>query len=54
LSIEVRDDGIGGADERRGTGLTGIDRRVRALDGTLTIASPIGGPTGIRVELPCG
>ncbi|GIH16850.1 histidine kinase [Rugosimonospora africana] len=54
LSIEVRDDGIGGADERRGTGLTGINRRVQALDGTLTVASPIGGPTEILVELPCG
>jgi len=54
LSIEVRDDGIGGADEQRGTGLTGINRRVQALDGTLTVTSPVGGPTEIRVELPCG
>jgi signal transduction histidine kinase len=54
LVIEVRDDGHGGADENSGTGLAGIRRRVAALDGTAAITSPAGGPTLLRVELPCG
>jgi signal transduction histidine kinase len=54
LSIVVRDDGTGGADETRGTGLAGIRRRAHALDGTVTLTSPAGGPTTIIVELPCG
>ncbi|MFD8847107.1 hypothetical protein ACFV1Q_00240, partial [Streptomyces sp. NPDC059604] len=44
----------GGADERAGSGLVGIRRRVAALDGTTRIDSPTGGPTRIEVELPCG
>jgi signal transduction histidine kinase len=52
--IEVWDDGIGGADERRGSGLQGIRRRVQAFDGRLEVDSPRGGPTNLRVELPCG
>jgi signal transduction histidine kinase len=54
LVIEVRDDGLGGADEDNGTGLTGIRRRVAAFDGTTSITSPAGGPTVLRVELPYG
>ncbi|GAA2571443.1 sensor histidine kinase [Winogradskya consettensis] len=54
LSVVVTDNGIGGADQRRGTGLAGIRRRVLALDGTITIDSPPGGPTTITMELPCG
>ncbi|MEV6926409.1 histidine kinase [Dactylosporangium sp. NPDC051485] len=54
LSIAVRDDGVGGAGEHHGTGLTGIRRRAEALDGTLAVASPAGGPTEITVDLPCG
>jgi len=54
LSIEVTDDGIGGADETLGTGITGIRHRVLALDGTVDIHSPDGGPTTITVSLPCG
>ncbi|MFF5210318.1 histidine kinase [Streptosporangium sp. NPDC000396] len=54
LSIEVADDGIGGADETLGTGIAGIRRRVLALDGTVHIHSPAGGPTTITVSLPCG
>ncbi|MFD3619625.1 histidine kinase [Streptomyces sp. NPDC058676] len=54
LSIEVGDDGIGGADETLGTGIAGIRRRVLALDGTVRITSPQGGPTRIAVEVPCG
>jgi signal transduction histidine kinase len=52
LSVEVRDDGPGGAD-RSGAGLTGLRRRVEALDGRLIVDSPAGGPTVIRAELPC-
>ncbi|MGA5443599.1 sensor histidine kinase [Streptomyces griseoincarnatus] len=54
LHVEVRDDGHGGADEHGGTGLTGIRRRVEAHDGTLELASPPGGPTTLKVTLPCG
>jgi signal transduction histidine kinase len=54
LVIEVTDDGHGGADETGGTGLAGIRRRVSAFDGTTLITSPDGGPTVLRVELPCG
>jgi hypothetical protein len=54
LVLEVWDDGHGGADEEGGTGLLGIRRRVAAFDGTATIDSPDGGPTVLRVELPCG
>jgi signal transduction histidine kinase len=53
LTIEVVDDGQGGADVS-GTGLTGLARRVRALDGKLEVESPEGGPTRLRAELPCG
>ncbi len=53
LIAEVSDDGIGGADPNAGSGLTGLRQRVAALDGTLAIASPQGGPTMIRAELPC-
>ncbi|WP_461008299.1 sensor histidine kinase [Streptomyces capparidis] len=54
LSIRVTDDGIGGADEALGTGIAGIRRRVLALDGTVRISSPPGGPTTIAAEVPCG
>ncbi|MFF2951840.1 sensor histidine kinase [Kitasatospora sp. NPDC057965] len=54
LSIETSDDGVGGADETRGTGIAGIRHRVLALDGTLRLHSPGGGPTTITVSLPCG
>jgi signal transduction histidine kinase len=53
LIAEVSDDGIGGADPEAGSGLAGLRKRVAALDGTLTIASPDGGPTTIRAEIPC-
>ena len=45
LRLRVEDDGRGGADENGGSGLTGIRRRIAALDGSLTLASPPGGPT---------
>jgi signal transduction histidine kinase len=53
LVIEVADDGPGGANPAGG-GLTGLRHRVEALDGTLTVASPPGGGTTVRAELPCG
>ncbi|MBE3203242.1 MULTISPECIES: sensor histidine kinase [Parafrankia] len=53
LRAVVRDDGAGGVDEHRGSGLLGIRRRVAALDGEVTVTSPTGGPTEIEVELPC-
>lgn len=53
LVVEVEDDGRGDADPARGTGLTGLADRVAAVDGRLLLSSPPGGPTLIRVELPC-
>jgi signal transduction histidine kinase len=53
LTIEVADDGVGRADETRGTGLVGLRKRVRALDGSLEIESPAGGPTVLLAEIPC-
>jgi signal transduction histidine kinase len=53
LVAEIRDDGRGGADPA-GSGLRGLEQRVRALDGSLVLDSPPGGPTTVRVELPCG
>ncbi|MFF7520958.1 sensor histidine kinase [Streptomyces pseudovenezuelae] len=54
LLLRITDDGLGGADERGGSGLTGIRHRVAAHDGTLTLTSPPGGPTVVEVDLPCG
>jgi signal transduction histidine kinase len=53
LVIEVRDDGVGGADPAGGTGLTGLADRVAVVDGRLLLSSPAGGPTLVRVEIPC-
>jgi len=52
LTVEVTDDGAGGADPA-GQGLAGLRRRVEALDGTLSVTSPAGGPTIVRAVLPC-
>jgi signal transduction histidine kinase len=54
LVVEVRDDGAGGADPARGTGLDGLRTRVEALGGVLYVISPPGGPTTVLAELPCG
>jgi signal transduction histidine kinase len=63
LRVVVRDDGRGGATldggaaaaaNGTGTGLRGLAQRAAAVDGTLTVDSPPGGPTAITVELPCG
>ncbi len=53
LRITVSDDGGGGADPSRGTGLQGVARRVAAFDGVLVVSSPAGGPTVINLEVPC-
>jgi signal transduction histidine kinase len=53
LHVVVGDDGIGGADVDAGSGLRGIERRLGAFDGTLTLSSPSGGPTTLRMEVPC-
>jgi signal transduction histidine kinase len=53
LVVGVRDDGIGGVDPDRGTGLRGLADRVQALGGSLTVESPRGRGTEVRVVLPC-
>jgi signal transduction histidine kinase len=53
LRIEVSDDGAGGADPVRGTGLRGVERRLATFDGVLAVSSPPGGPTIIVIEVPC-
>ena len=53
LLVEVADDGIGGADPARGSGLTGLVDRVAALKGSVGVDSPLGGGTRVRAELPC-
>ena len=52
LRVTVHDDGVGGVDATRGTGIAGIRARVNAVDGTLTITSPAGGPTTLIAEIP--
>jgi signal transduction histidine kinase len=54
LVVEVRDDGVGGADPARGTGLTGLVDRVDAAGGVLVIRSPVGEGTTLRATLPVG
>jgi signal transduction histidine kinase len=54
LAIDVSDNGDGGADASRGTGLQGLEDRVRGLGGWMQVLSPTGGPTSVLVELPCG
>ena len=53
LHVIVTDDGVGGADPTRGTGLAGLARRAASVDGTFEIDSPHGGPTLLTVDLPC-
>ena len=52
--VEVVDDGVGGADTERGTGLRGLADRVEALGGRLRVWSPAGEGTRVRAEIPCG
>ena len=53
VMVEVIDDGIGGADTERGSGLRGLADRVESLEGRLRIWSPKGGGTRLRAEIPC-
>ena len=53
LVLEVRDNGRGGADPGRGSGLTGLADRVAVAGGRMLLSSPPGGPTVLRVEIPC-
>ncbi len=53
LRFGVTDNGHGGADPARGTGLRGIERRLAAFDGVLAVSSPPGGPTAVTMEIPC-
>ncbi|MFJ2925146.1 sensor histidine kinase [Streptomyces massasporeus] len=53
LLLRIRDDGCGGARAGQGSGLTGLADRVSVLDGRLSLSSPPGGPTLLRVEIPC-
>jgi signal transduction histidine kinase len=53
LVLEVRDNGVGGADPDAGTGLAGLADRIAVVDGRLFLSSPNGGPTVVRVEIPC-
>jgi signal transduction histidine kinase len=53
LRISVTDDGRGGANAAKGTGLRGVERRLGTFDGVLALSSPEGGPTMVTMELPC-
>jgi signal transduction histidine kinase len=53
LIVEIVDDGVGGARLEPGSGLSGLRDRARSVDGTFSLTSPPGGPTALRVELPC-
>jgi signal transduction histidine kinase len=53
IVVEVRDNGVGGADASRGTGLRGLSDRVAALGGRLEVDSPAGAGTVLRAEIPC-
>ena len=53
LKLRITDDGIGGADAGRGSGLNGLAQRAASVDGRFELSSPVGGPTTIQVELPC-
>jgi signal transduction histidine kinase len=53
LAVQIVDDGEGGAHMAKGHGLSGLSDRVRANGGAFSVVSPDGGPTEIKVELPC-
>jgi signal transduction histidine kinase len=54
LALSIRDDGVGGADSSKGSGLIGLIDRVEALGGHMQIASPPGGGTALHVTIPAG
>ncbi|MEU6788890.1 histidine kinase [Nonomuraea angiospora] len=53
IAVDVEDDGRGGASASAGGGLAGLRRRLAAFDGTVEITSPAGGPTRVRMVVPC-
>ena len=53
LHVEVRDDGVGGAEQRNGGGLAGLADRANSVEGSLRVSSPHGGPTVVTADLPC-
>jgi signal transduction histidine kinase len=53
LVLEIHDDGVGGADPAAGSGLVGLADRLSVVDGTMSLSSPVGGPTMLDVEIPC-
>lgn len=53
LTVEVSDDGVGGAQLAKGHGLVGLADRVRSVDGVLNVTSPPGGPTRVTAEISC-
>jgi signal transduction histidine kinase len=53
LGVMIGDDGRGGAQAQPGGGLLGIERRLAAFDGMMMVASPVGGPTIVTMEVPC-
>ncbi|WP_433222200.1 sensor histidine kinase [Dactylosporangium sp. CS-047395] len=53
LALTIVDDGRGGAEPSLGTGMRGLADRVAVVAGTLEISSPQGGPTTVRIDLPC-
>ena len=53
LRIAMTDDGVGGADPAKGSGLRGVERRLGTFDGILAVNSPPGGPTIVVIEVPC-
>jgi signal transduction histidine kinase len=53
LRVWLTDDGVGGAALVKGHGLRGLDHRLHAVGGRLTVTSPIGGPTTVAAELTC-
>ncbi|WP_055482955.1 sensor histidine kinase [Sphaerimonospora mesophila] len=54
LLLTIGDDGVGGAHVAKGHGLAGLADRLRAVEGELSVRSPVGGPTTIMAEVPCG
>jgi signal transduction histidine kinase len=52
VRLSVRDDGVGGADLRSGSGLVGLKDRVEALDGKIDVVSPAGGGTSLLIDIP--
>lgn len=53
LYLAVSDNGVGGASPAKGHGLAGLAERLKGVDGTLTVTSPVGGPTRIEAVIPC-